>query len=103
MLSPAMIDRLNKQINLEQYSSNLYLQMSAWCDHQGYTGSAAFLKEHAAEELTHMHKLFDYVSETGALATLGAVAAPVPGPGGWGMRRRRTERLYRPDVPVRPE
>ena len=68
MLSPAMIDRLNKQINLEQYSSNLYLQMSAWCDNQGYTGSATFLREHAGEELTHMHKLFDYVSETGALA-----------------------------------
>ncbi len=76
MLSNAMTDRLNKQISLEQYSSNLYLQMSAWCDHQGYTGSAAFLKEHAAEELTHMHKLFDYVSETGALAVLGALKAP---------------------------
>ena len=76
MLSNAMVDRLNKQINLEQYSSNLYLQMSAWCDNQGYTGSAAFLKEHAAEELTHMHKLFDYVSETGALAALGALKAP---------------------------
>ena len=76
MLSPAMIDRLNKQINLEQYSSNLYLQMSAWCDNQGYTGSATFLREHAGEEMTHMHKLFDYVSETGALAVLGALDAP---------------------------
>ncbi len=76
MLTPAMIDRLNKQINLEQYSSNLYLQMSAWCDHKGYTGSAAFLREHAAEELLHMHKLFDYVCETGAQAVLGSLAAP---------------------------
>ena len=76
MLTPAMIERLNKQINLEQYSSNLYLQMSAWCDHKGYTGSAAFLREHAAEELLHMHKLFDYVCETGAQAVLGSLAAP---------------------------
>lgn len=29
MLTPTMTDRLNKQIRLEQYSSNLYLQMSA--------------------------------------------------------------------------
>ena len=79
MLTPAMIGRLNKQIGLEQYSSNLYLQMSAWCDHQGYTGSAAFLREHAAEELQHMHKLFDYVCETGALAVLGALDAPPSG------------------------
>ena len=76
MLTSSMIGRLNHQINLEQYSSNLYLQMSAWCDHEGYTGSAAFLREHAAEELTHMYKLFDYVCETGALAVLGNVEAP---------------------------
>ena len=79
MLPPAMIDRLNSQIRLEQYSSNLYLQMSAWCDHQGYTGSATFLREHAGEELQHMNKLFDYVCETGALAVLGALDAPPPG------------------------
>ena len=78
MLTPSMIERLNHQINLEQFSSNLYLQMSAWCDHQGYTGSATFLREHAAEELMHMHKLFDYVCETGALAVLGALDAPPP-------------------------
>ena len=76
MLSAATIDRLNKQINLEQYSSNLYLQMSAWCDHQGYTGCTAFLRQHASEELLHMNKLFDYVCETGALAILGALEAP---------------------------
>ena len=50
--------------------------MSAWCDHQGYTGSATFLREHAGEELVHMHKLFDYVCETGALAQIGALNAP---------------------------
>ncbi|MEM7647963.1 MAG: ferritin-like domain-containing protein [Cyanobacteria bacterium P01_A01_bin.70] len=31
MLSQTMSDRLNKQINLEMYSSHLYLQMSSWC------------------------------------------------------------------------
>ena len=76
MLTPASVERLNKQINLEQYSSNLYMQMSAWCDHQGYTGCAAFLREHSLEELQHMYKLFDYVCETGALAQLAAVEAP---------------------------
>ncbi len=76
MLSTAMIDRLNKQINLEHYSSNLYLQMSAWCDHQGFGGSAQFLKVHAAEEMEHMHKLFAYVLETGAQAQIGTIEAP---------------------------
>ena len=76
MLSQSMIDKLNAQITLEHYSANLYLQMSAWCDHKGYTGCAAFLKQHAAEEMMHMHKLFAYVSETGGLAVLGAIDAP---------------------------
>ena len=76
MLTTASVERLNKQINLEQFSSNLYMQMSAWCDHQGYTGCAAFLRDHALEELQHMYKLFDYVCETGALAQLAAIEAP---------------------------
>ncbi len=76
MLSNTMIERLNQQINMEHYSANLYLQMSAWCDHQGLSGSAAFLKQHAAEEMEHMHRLFCYVSETGALPLVGALKAP---------------------------
>lgn len=76
MLKENMVTMLNNQINLEQFSSNLYLQMSAWCEHKGYAGAAGFLKAHAAEELLHMHKLFTYVCETGALAKLGAIESP---------------------------
>jgi len=76
MLSKAMIDQLNEQINLEFFSSNLYLQMSAWCDDNGFEGAAEFLRVHAQEEMQHMHRLFTYVSETGALPIIGAIAAP---------------------------
>lgn len=76
MLSKTMIDRLNQQINLEFYSSNLYLQMSAWCEFKGFEGSAKFLKEHAAEEMDHMHRLFTYVNETGSIASIGQIEAP---------------------------
>lgn len=76
MLALEMIRRLNNQINLEFYSSNLYLQMSAWVADRGFTGAAFFLGKHAAEELTHMQRLFNYVSETGGLPIVGAIAAP---------------------------
>lgn len=76
MLSESMLSRLNAQINLEFYSSNTYLQMSAWADSHGLEGSATFLKAHAAEEMQHMQKLFDYVLETGGMPTLGAIEAP---------------------------
>ncbi|RJG42683.1 non-heme ferritin [Motilimonas pumila] len=76
MLKANMVEKLNEQINLEFYSSNLYLQMSAWCEDQGLEGAAVFLRGHAKEEMEHMHRLFTYVSETGALPILGTVEAP---------------------------
>ena len=76
MLSKNLVGKLNQQINLEFYSSNLYLQMAAWCESQGLRGSAFFLAKHAGEEMAHMRKFFDYVNETGGLAVLGAIAAP---------------------------
>ena len=71
MLNKAIADKLNEQINLEFYSSNVYLQMSSWCSKHGYEGAAAFLLRHADEELEHMQKLFKYVSETSGMPLLG--------------------------------
>ncbi|MCV6590382.1 MAG: non-heme ferritin [Marinobacterium sp.] len=76
MLTQEMVNKLNEQINLEFYSSNLYLQMSAWAEGKGYDGCAAFLKEHADEEMMHMKRLFTYVNETGSTALIGAIDAP---------------------------
>ncbi|MBY6188014.1 non-heme ferritin [Marinobacter hydrocarbonoclasticus] len=76
MLSKAMVDKLNEQINLEFFSSNLYLQMSAWCEDKGFEGAAHFLRAHADEEMEHMRRLFTYVSEAGGLPMLGAIDAP---------------------------
>jgi ferritin len=76
MLAETMVEKLNEQINLEFYSSNLYLQMSAWCDDRGYEGAAELLRGHATEEMQHMNRLFTYVSETGALPILGSIDAP---------------------------
>lgn len=76
MLSNNLIEHLNHQINLEFYSANLYLQMSAWAAFKGLDGCAGFLRGHADEEMGHMQRLFTYVNETGALAKLGAIDAP---------------------------
>ena len=76
MLNENITAKLNEQINLEFYSSNIYLQMSAWCEVKGYQGAAAFLLRHADEEMQHMQKLFTYVSETGGLPLLGKIEAP---------------------------
>jgi len=71
-----MANQLNKQINLELYSSHLYLQMSSWCAHKSLDGCARFMSQHAEEEAGHMHRLIAYMHETGALAIVGAMKAP---------------------------
>jgi ferritin len=76
MLSKTMVKQLNEHVTLEFYSSNLYLQMSAWADLKGLEGCTAFLRTHAQEEMGHMHKLFSYVNETGAMAVIGEITAP---------------------------
>jgi ferritin len=71
-----MINRLNEQINLEMFSSHLYLQMSSWCAYRALDGCASFLNQHADEEMMHMRRLITYLQETGALAILGSMEAP---------------------------
>ena len=76
MLSNSVVKLLNDQMNLEFYSSNLYLQMSAWCEQQGFEGAAKFLSANAAEEMKHMRKLFTYLYETGAFAVITQIDEP---------------------------
>lgn len=71
-----MIERLNEQINLEIFSSHLYLQMSSWCAYKALDGCATFLSQHADEEMMHMRRLFAYLQETGAFAIVRGMAAP---------------------------
>lgn len=73
MLSKVLTKALNEQINLEFYSSNLYLQMSSWCIQHGLDGCGNFFRQHADEERMHMQKLFDYVNETGSYAVIGSI------------------------------
>jgi len=76
MLKPEMITDLNKQVTAEMYASNLYLQMSAWCETHGLSGAGAFFRQHVPEELAHRDKLIDYLIECDATVVIGAVDAP---------------------------
>jgi ferritin len=76
MLSNTILEKLNRQVNLEAGPSHLYLEMSAWLLSQSLDSSAAFFRAHAEEEKAHMMKLFDYINETGSLARIGAVELP---------------------------
>ncbi len=76
MLKEKILKNLNEQITAEHYASNLYLSMSSWCTAKGLDGAARFLNLHSREELEHMHRLINYVNETGSQAIIDAIPAP---------------------------
>ncbi|CUX97453.1 non-heme ferritin [Candidatus Hoaglandella endobia] len=76
MLTQEMVNKLNEQLNLEFVSANIYLQMSAWCNNKGFEGASNFFKIQSSEEMYHMHRLFDYLNDTGTMPVLGSIDAP---------------------------
>ena len=61
MISPKMQNALNTQINLEQFSAQLYLAMSAHCDGLSFKGFANWLSVQAGEETAHAMKLITFL------------------------------------------
>ena len=63
LLSTEIEGLLNQQIKKEAHSSSLYLSMAAWCDRNGYDGSANHFYKQSDEERHHQLKIFKYVSD----------------------------------------
>lgn len=76
MIGKKMEDALNTQINLEQYSAQLYLAMGAHCDGRSFRGFGHWLRVQAKEETKHAMKLVDFVLDRGAALRLAAIVAP---------------------------
>ena len=76
MLSKKIEEALNRQIESESMSSQLYLSMASWADTQGYSGSSKFLYAHSDEERQHMLKLFQYVNERSGHAIVPSLKQP---------------------------
>lgn len=64
---------LNKQIEKEASSSQVYLAMASWAENQGLEGTAAFLYRHSDEERMHMLKLIKFINERGGVAEIPAI------------------------------
>lgn len=76
MLSPQLSKALNKQIELEGFSSQYYLAMASWAETQGLNGVSGFLYHHADEERMHMLKLIKFVNERGGHGVVPALKQP---------------------------
>ncbi|NOZ40470.1 MAG: ferritin [Planctomycetes bacterium] len=77
MLSQVMQDAINEQINNELFASYSYLSMSAWCEHQQFTGSARWMRMQSEEERRHALKLQDFLLARNCRVILQPLAQPV--------------------------
>ena len=76
MISKAMQDAINEQINKEFFSSYLYLSMAAHFEDRNLSGFARWLRVQADEEREHGMKFFDFLIDRGGRVELKAIAAP---------------------------
>jgi ferritin len=76
MISKEMEQMLNDQMNLEFYSSYVYLAMSAYCSSIAYNGCASWMRAQAQEELEHAMKIYDYIVDQGADLRLAKIGEP---------------------------
>ena len=75
MISKKMADSLNKHMNLELYSANMYLSMSSCCTEMGLKGAANWFMIQYREEMVHFMKFYTYLVDQGINITLSAVKA----------------------------
>ena len=76
MLSKNIEAALNKQIRIEEESSQTYLSMACWAEISGLEGIAQFMFAQSDEERMHMLKLIKYVNERGGHAKITDLKAP---------------------------
>ncbi|MFC3772429.1 ferritin [Paenibacillus sp. GCM10012303] len=76
MLSQALLDKLNDQMNYEFYSSQVYLAMAAYCSAESFDGFANFFIVQAEEEKFHAMKIFHFINTLGKRAVVSGMSDP---------------------------
>jgi len=76
MLESKVEAALNRQINQEMAAAYNYYAMSAHFEHQNLAGFARWMMLQRNEELTHAHRLYQYVLDRGGKVELQAVDKP---------------------------
>jgi len=75
-MSADLVTTLNKQINMEFYSSYIYLSMAADFVNKNLTGFGGWMRAQSAEETGHGMKIFRFLEERGEKVELAAIDAP---------------------------
>jgi ferritin len=97
MISDKIASALNQQLNMELYSSYLYLSMAAEFGRLGLDGFARWHKFQALEEGAHARKIMDHVTARGAKIDLYPIDKPQVG---WGTPYKAMEAALQHEMTV---
>lgn len=76
MLTPAVEQALNNQVQKELHSAYIYLSMAAYFEAENLPGAAHWMRSQAGEEQQHAMKLFDFIIDRGGRVALQAIGEP---------------------------
>lgn len=76
VISEAIQNAFNDQINAELYSAYLYLAMAAYFDEKNLPGCAAWMKVQAKEESAHAMKFYAFIVDRGGRVVLKGIKEP---------------------------
>lgn len=75
VMTKKMEDALNQQVNNELWSGYIYLSMSTFCEHSGFSGMAHWFKQQFEEEQEHAFKIMDFIVDRGGKVVLQPIGA----------------------------
>ena len=75
-MTPTVLEAINRQVSNEFSASFSYLSMAGWCEHNNFTGAAAWLRLQSAEEHAHGMRLFNFLLARNHQAKLLGIEAP---------------------------
>jgi ferritin len=75
-LSPKILDELNKQIEIEVESSQIYYAMHIWCENNGYLGASKLFNTYSTEERNHMQKVYNYILDRDSIPVTPVISSP---------------------------
>ena len=76
MITKAIQEAMNDQINKELYSAYLYLSMAAYFEDKNLPGFAHWMRVQESEEREHAMKFYDFIIERGGRVLLKAIDQP---------------------------
>lgn len=97
MISENVQKALNEQVDMEAYSSRMYLAMASWSETQGWEGVSEFMYRHADEERMHMLKIMKYINERGGHGVVSNIERP---PQSFGSLKEMFDMLYEHEMKV---